>query len=526
MFHEGKQIGSYTLIKKLGKGGFGEVWLAEKRSQFVTKKVAVKLPLDEQVNLEAIRQEAELWEQASGHANVLPIIDADIIDGQVVIVSEYAEGGSLADKLKRDGKLPIKQAVEMTIGVLNGLEYLHNKRIIHRDIKPANILLQGETPRLADFGISRAMRTTMTSQSQNISGTFAYMSPEALDGRRSIQTDIWAVGVNLYEFLTGSLPFPQKEPSTLLAAIMLQDFVPLSVVFPKNLKNVVANALAKQPVNRYASAGEMLEDLTKVLRRENVSLKTLTETETVVRPKDDQSQIITSQEDVYQHQSDPAKLAKSKIPKKIPKKSFSLMAFTKIFIGGLFLAGILVLLINYFENYSTINKFFTKDTMTYTPTISPTPIYSTETAPNKEITPSPTRKKNKINNANGVRANTNGIQEIPQSQKTREMLSQQEQALEERNTFQNLQNDMLQIAQQVSRARHKSSNLQQCQSSGSNFVIGQIQYENLYTCVLKGKIFGVRSFEVSVKVSSEITRQGNNFTGRVIDASIIYDREF
>ncbi len=81
MFHEGQQIGSYTLVRKLDKGGFGEFWLAEKRSQFVTKRVAVKLPLDEQVNHEAIKQEATLWEQASGHANVLPIIDADIYDG-------------------------------------------------------------------------------------------------------------------------------------------------------------------------------------------------------------------------------------------------------------------------------------------------------------------------------------------------------------------------------------------------------------------------------------------------------------
>src|SRR6185369_7524943 len=107
MFNEGEKIGSYTLIRKLGKGGFGEVWLAEKRSQFVTKKVAVKLPLDEQVNFDAIRQEAGLWEQASGHPNVLPIIDADVVDGQVLIVSEYADGGSLADRLKREGKLPL-----------------------------------------------------------------------------------------------------------------------------------------------------------------------------------------------------------------------------------------------------------------------------------------------------------------------------------------------------------------------------------------------------------------------------------
>src|SRR5687767_13899023 len=135
MFHEGQKIGLYTLVRKIDKGGFGEVWLAEKRSEFVTKKVAVKLPLDEQVDCDQIRQEATLWEKASGHPNVLPIIDADIYDGQVAIVSEYADGGSLAERLKKAGKFPVRQAVEMTVGILNGLEFLHSKRIIHRDIK-------------------------------------------------------------------------------------------------------------------------------------------------------------------------------------------------------------------------------------------------------------------------------------------------------------------------------------------------------------------------------------------------------
>ncbi len=121
MFQEGQQIGLYTLIRKLGRGGFGEVWLAERKSKFVTTKVAVKLPLDEQVDHETTKQEAQLWEQASGHPNVLPIIDADEIDGQILIVSEYAPDGTLADKLLREGKLSLKQAIELTVGILSGL---------------------------------------------------------------------------------------------------------------------------------------------------------------------------------------------------------------------------------------------------------------------------------------------------------------------------------------------------------------------------------------------------------------------
>ncbi len=271
MFREGSQIGLYTLIRKLGKGGFGEVWLAERKSKFVTTKVAVKLPHDEQIDHETIKQEATLWEQASGHPNILPIIDADEYDGQIVIVSEYAPDGSLDEWLKTHGKMSVEKAVEMTIKILDGLEFLHSRNIIHRDLKPANILLQGDTPRLADFGISRALRTTASSQSSNVSGTFAYMPPEGFDGKRSVQTDVWSVGVNLYQFLTGSLPFPQKEPSALIAAIMMRDFEPLPPGVPQNLQNVIAKALAKQPENRYATAGEMREDLRRILRGEAVS---------------------------------------------------------------------------------------------------------------------------------------------------------------------------------------------------------------------------------------------------------------
>ncbi|MBS1793717.1 MAG: serine/threonine protein kinase [Acidobacteria bacterium] len=261
MFQSNQEIGIYTLIRKIGRGGFGEVWLAQRRTELLTTQVAVKLPHREQVDLEAIRREAALWAQASGHTNILPIIEANIYDGQIVIVSEYAPDGSLEEMLRRE--ISLKQTLETAIGILNGLEFLHARQIIHRDIKPANILLQGETPRLADFGISRIIKTTALSTS--IIGTPKYMSPEAFDGKRTAQTDIWSVGVILYQMLSGRVPFPQEISTELMFAIVMKEPDPMPESIPPDLRRIVRKALAKLPENRFDTAREMREELQRVL---------------------------------------------------------------------------------------------------------------------------------------------------------------------------------------------------------------------------------------------------------------------
>lgn len=255
-----RKLGPYTLIDKIGRGAFGVVWLAEKRGAIITTRLALKLPHSEDVNLKAVRDEAAVWVHASGHPNVLPIIEADIYDGQVVIASEYAPDGSLRDWLRRHGgKAPsVEVAVEMTAGILAGLEHLHSRRIIHRDLKPDNILLQGQIPRLADFGIARVLKTTNYT---TVSGTPSYMAPEAFDGKHSEQTDLWAVGVILYQLLTGLLPFPQTDITSLIGAIVLRDPEPLPDALPSPLRDVVMRALRKVGRERFISAAEMRQTL-------------------------------------------------------------------------------------------------------------------------------------------------------------------------------------------------------------------------------------------------------------------------
>jgi serine/threonine protein kinase len=262
----GDKIGPYTLINKLGSGAFGSVWLAEKRTSITTTRVALKTPLDSDVDLETIKQEADLWVQVSGHPNVLPIIEADVYDGQVVIVSEYAPGGTLGDRLSQlQGKMmPVDVAGEMILSVLAGLEHLHQKNVIHRDLKPANILLQGDIPRLADFGISRILKSTR--QSNNIAGTPVYMAPEAFYGKRSVQTDIWSVGVIFYELLSGHLPYPQSDIGSLVVAILNNNPPPLPTSVPPVIQEVVTNALQKDPAMRYKSAAEMRRALRNAMQ--------------------------------------------------------------------------------------------------------------------------------------------------------------------------------------------------------------------------------------------------------------------
>lgn len=261
MFHESQKIGPYILIKKIGKGGFGEVWLAEKRTELVTKKVAIKLPLDEKVNLEDIKKEATLWEKASGHPNVLPIIDADIYDGQVVIVSEYADAGSLHDWLKTNGgkSSSVEKAVDLMIGILSGLIHLHSHKITHRDLKPSNILLHGETPRITDFGVARVVEHI--SRGTEAMGTPMYMSPEAFKKSTSPKTDIWSAGIVFFEMLAGYCPFYDEDIFVMIDSIRSDEPKTLPDTIPRELQYIVYKALQKNPENRFQTARAMREVL-------------------------------------------------------------------------------------------------------------------------------------------------------------------------------------------------------------------------------------------------------------------------
>jgi citrate synthase len=267
----GDKIGPYTLIEEIGKGGFGVVWLAKKASSVVELTFALKLAKDEDIDRNAFEHEVAIWLKADGHPNVLRLIDAEVYDNRFVFVSEYLPEGSLADWLEKcqDRICSVTEAVRLASGILAGLDHLHTRQppILHRDIKPRNILLQAGTPKLADFGIARLLK--VGTASSTIAGTYPYMAPEAFQGRlgkRTVQTDLWSVGVVLYEMISGRLPFPQEGVPELISAIINDDPDPLPTSVPAEIERIVFKALSRNPKDRYDSAAQMSESLRLAMR--------------------------------------------------------------------------------------------------------------------------------------------------------------------------------------------------------------------------------------------------------------------
>lgn len=258
MFQEGQQIGLYTLVRRLGRGGFGEVWLADNPNDILFSQVALKLPNSDCVDIEVIRNEAKLWREVSGHENIVSFIEARIYEGQVVIVSEFVKDGSLSDLLKENYGKPLSPELPLHIllGILDGLEHLHKKQIVHRDLKPANILLENCKPRLADFGISRILSLTHQSSSMSV-GTPSYMPPEAFEGKRSLQSDIWAVGVIFQQLLTGTLPFESTDPMSLMFKILQENPKPLPPDVPEAFRKIISKSLEKDRKDRFQNVFEI-----------------------------------------------------------------------------------------------------------------------------------------------------------------------------------------------------------------------------------------------------------------------------
>ena len=257
----------YQIIKSIGEGGMANVYLAY--DTILDRNVAVKvlrgdLATDEKF-VRRFQREA-LSASSLSNPNIVEVYDVGEDNGEYYIVMEYVEGKHLKNLLKKRGKLTVPEVVDIVLQITNGLSVAHDSYIIHRDIKPQNILiLDNGLIKITDFGIAVAMNATQLTQTNSVMGSVHYLPPEQASGKgATLQSDIYSIGILMYELLTGKLPFKGdnaveialkhlKEPMP-----SIRDEIP---DIPQSVENIILKATAKNPKNRYADAREMHEDL-------------------------------------------------------------------------------------------------------------------------------------------------------------------------------------------------------------------------------------------------------------------------
>ncbi|TML74818.1 MAG: Stk1 family PASTA domain-containing Ser/Thr kinase [Actinobacteria bacterium] len=271
--------GRYRIMRKLGAGGMADVYLAE--DQELGRRVAIKILNDRHANddqfIERFRREAKNA-AALNHPNIVSIYDRGNAEDTYYIAMEFLDGRSLKELIVGRGAAPINVAIEYARQILSALRFAHRHGIVHRDIKPHNVLVDGEgRVKVTDFGIARAGTSQMT-ETGSIVGTAQYLSPEqARGGEVDPRSDLYSLGVVLYELLTGKTPFDGETPVEIAMKHLSTPPKPPSKLrpdIPPELDKVVLRALAKSPDDRYQSADEMEADLERVARGAPVSAAT------------------------------------------------------------------------------------------------------------------------------------------------------------------------------------------------------------------------------------------------------------
>ena len=262
--------GRYRIDRELGRGGFAIVYLAHDLRH--DRPTALKVLHDDvAASLGAERFEREIKLAARlQHPHIVGVFDSGEIDGRLWFAMPFIDGQPLRNRLERERQLPIAEAISITREVADALEYAHKNGIIHRDIKPENILLSGRHALVADFGIARALGAAeaqggLTGTGMSI-GSPGYMSPEQATGERQLdeRSDVYALGCVLYEMLAGEPPFTGLNAQAVIARMLTENARPIHAVRPgvsEALDAVLAKALARVPVDRYATMGEFSDAL-------------------------------------------------------------------------------------------------------------------------------------------------------------------------------------------------------------------------------------------------------------------------
>jgi serine/threonine-protein kinase len=265
----GKDILHYKILEKLGEGGMGVVYKAEDTK--LNREVAIKLLpahlLTSRDDKARFQREAKAA-AALNHTNIATVYEINEYEGRPFIAIEYVEGETLNHHVEK-GPFKLEDAISVTIQVAQGLKAAHAKDIVHRDIKSSNVILGlNKQAKILDFGLAKTSMSTKLTQMGSTIGTVAYMSSEQVDGHEVDQrTDLWSLGVVLYEMISGHLPFKAEYDQAIFFAILNEQPEPLTAVrtgVPMSLEWIVNKLLAKNPDERYQTAGDLIIDLKAV----------------------------------------------------------------------------------------------------------------------------------------------------------------------------------------------------------------------------------------------------------------------
>jgi serine/threonine protein kinase len=274
----GQWLGKYQIVGEIGRGGMATVYKAFDpglQRHVALKVLSVRLSSDDQI-MRRFEREATTAANLK-HANIVIIHDVGNADGFQFLVMELLEGRTLREEIRAVGALPLTRVVPIAAQVAGALDYAHQHGLIHRDVKPSNIILgANDHATLTDFGLVRAMSGSRLTEVGSALGTLDYMPPEQLSGEEvDWRSDVYSLGVVVYESLTARMPFSADTPYTLMRQVMYEPPPPLSRIMPqlsRSVDRVVAQALAKAPGDRFRTAGEFASALYQTLAGEELDL--------------------------------------------------------------------------------------------------------------------------------------------------------------------------------------------------------------------------------------------------------------
>lgn len=271
----------YEVFKHIGQGGMADVFLA--MDTILNREVAIKILRSElcadPVSVVRFEREAQAATTLS-HPNIVEIYDVGEYKGHRYIVMEYVPGRTLKQVIRSRGSLEPDEAIDIEKQLVSAVSEAHHKGIIHRDIKPQNIIVKSDgSIKILDFGIAIAKGNIQVTQANNVMGSVHYLAPELAKGKpASVQSDIYALGIVLFEMLSGDVPF-KADSAVQVALMQMRNEMPsirtINPSIPQSIENIITRATAKDPSKRYSSCVDMLDDLRTCFRRDRINERKL-----------------------------------------------------------------------------------------------------------------------------------------------------------------------------------------------------------------------------------------------------------